>query len=100
MEDIKLARNFGELCEAIRQKEEIQGSKFKYKASYLLDLIDDLRTALEEERIVPLNNQEIQKFYERNKHLFEKITQSEGLRKKVIQLSIKTAIFMSKQDEQ
>jgi len=100
MSDIELARSFGELFEILRKKWGIQGTKSKYEISFLIDFIDEITTRLEEERITPLNDQGVQEFVERNNHLFQKITRSEGLRKKVIQLSIKTAIFMSKQDEQ
>lgn len=94
--DIETAKTFGQLYDFIREKKQIQGAKTIYSAGDLLDWIEDIRTALEKQRINTVTKPEIQAFIQKNNPLFEKITRTQGLRKKVIELSIREVIAMSR----
>lgn len=96
LNDIKTVRNFGQLYDLIREKKQIQGTKTIYLAGDLLDLIEDVRTTLEKQRINTVTKPKIQAFIQKNNPLFEKVTRAQGLRRKVIELSIKEVIAMSR----
>lgn len=86
--------NFDELYDLIKQKETITGSKQKYKAEYLITVIEDFRktfkklikTATGEDSFKKTNLLEV--FSELLNQL-NKITKKEELRFKVLQLSIR-----------
>ena len=86
--------NFDELYDLIKQKGGIAGSKQKYKAEYLISVIDEFRrtfkklieTAAEEDPTKKTNLLEI--FFELSNQL-NKITRREELRFKVLQLSLR-----------
>jgi hypothetical protein len=95
--NIEMVENFGQLYDFIRGKGQIQGSKAVYQTGDLIDLIEDIRTELEKQKINKVTKPEIQAFIKRNNPLFEKITRAQGLRKKVIELSIKEVRGASKE---
>ena len=86
--------NFDELYGLIKQKERITGSKEKYKAEYLIAVIEEFRrifnklmdTANKEDPTEKTNLLEL--FCELSKQL-GKITRKEELRFKVLQLSLR-----------
>jgi hypothetical protein len=86
--------NFDELYDLIKKKERITGSKEKYRAEYLIAVIEDFRkifnklmdTANKEDPTEKTNLLEL--FCELSKQL-GKITRKEELRFKVLQLSLR-----------
>ncbi|MDP2910524.1 MAG: hypothetical protein Q8N58_01930 [bacterium] len=93
---IEAVKTFGQLYDFIRGEKRIQGTKIIYLAGDLLDLIEDIRTAIEEQKISAVTKPEMRAFIKKNNPLFEKITRAQGIRKKVIELSIREAIAMSR----
>jgi len=96
-EKIALAKSFRQLYDTLKEMEKIKGSKLIYKANDLLIIIEDIRTVLEDKRITNSNKENIERFIKENNHLFEKVTRDQGLREKVIRLSVMEVVAMSKE---
>ena len=94
--EIKSVKTFGQLYDFIRERKQIGGTKIIYSAGDLIDLIEDIRAALEEQKIGAVTKPEMRAFVKKNNPLFEKITRAQGIRRKVIELSIREAIMMSR----
>ncbi len=86
--------NFDELYDLIKQKGGVTGSKQKYKAEYLIVVIEDFRKTFEKAMDIatgenPFKKTNLLEVFSKLLNQLNKITRKEELRFKVLQLSLR-----------